>query len=340
MRFGLFTTCLHDRDLGGALQVIENLGLASVELISGGYFPAPHLHMDALEVSKDARDELLGTLRNRGAELTALNTSGNPLHPDASIRSRHAADIRRSIDVAAELSVPVVVVQSGNPGAEPGATLPSWVVSPWDSAYTDVLDYQWSLAKKFWRQAAAHAETRGIRLAVEMHPHQLVYNPPTLERLIETVDSEAIGVEMDPSHLFWQGIDPVGTVRRFGDRVFIAAAKDTLIHEENTRRNGYLNNLWQRDTHADAMSLGGKFVLNQPPADPSYEFVAIGKGHETAFWSDWLTALHEVNPDIAVNIEHEDLELGPVDGVTHALEHLRAAAAKAGIEPVATKTQA
>ena len=187
MKLGMFTYCLHDRDLSGVLDVAHELGLTSVELSAGCYFPAPHLHMDALEVSKNARDELLGTLAASGVELTALNTSGNPLHPNRAIGDRHASDIHRSIDVASDLDDRVVVVQTGNPGAEPGATLPSWVVSPWDSAYTDALDHQWALASAFWRDAAAHAEHRGVRLAVEMHPHQLVYNPPTLERLIETV---------------------------------------------------------------------------------------------------------------------------------------------------------
>lgn len=332
MKLGLFTSCLHDRDLAGVLEVTNELGLASVELSSGGYFPAPHLHMDALQVSEHARLGLLEQLRDGSAALTALNSNGNPLHPNEAIRDKHAADVHRSIDVASDLGVGVVIVQSGSPGAEPTSTLPSWVVSPWDSAYIDALDYQWCKAVPFWTEAAKHAEDKGVKLAVEMHPHQLVYNPPTLERLITEVGSDAIGMEMDPSHLFWQGIDPIEVIEWFGERVFVSAAKDTRINTEHLRRNGFLNNLWQRDGYTPSVSLGGPFLLNAPPKDPSYQFVAIGRGHDTDFWAGWLAALHKVNPDIAVNIEHEDEELGRIEGLEFATASLREAAEKAGVE--------
>lgn len=159
-----------------------------------------------------------------------------------------------------------------------------------------------------------------------MHPHQLVYNPPTLERLIDTVDRESIGCEMDPSHLFWQGIGPVGTIERFGARVFHSAAKDTAIHEENLRRNGFLNNLWRRNEGPNRLPIGGRYTVNDYPQDASYEFVAIGRGHDLQFWGQWLSALHAINPDMAVNIEHEDVSLGRTEGLTLSADNLRKAA--------------
>jgi len=331
MKLGLFTSCLHDRDLTGVIEVAQELGLTSLELSTGGYFPAPHLHVDALQVSERTRSGLREQLDRGSVSLTALNCSGNPLHPAQSVREKHAADLHRSIDLAAHLNVEVIVVQSGNPGAEPTSTLPSWVVNPWDSAYTDALDYQWSLAVPFWKDAARHAEEKGVKLAVEMHPHQLAYNPPSLERFITAVGSESVGVEMDPSHLFWQGVDPVEVIERFGERVFIAAAKDTRINHANVRRNGFLNNLWQRGGYNPPIGLGSHFELNSPPADPSYEFVGIGKGQDLDFWATWLSALQRVNPEIAVNIEHEDAELGPVEGLKHSASALRDAAERVGI---------
>jgi sugar phosphate isomerase/epimerase len=331
VKLGVFTSCLHDRDLDGVIEVAERLGLTSLELNAGGFFPAYHLHVDALLVSQHARDELTGKLAAHGLELTGLNCNGNPLHPDREVGPRHAADVHRTIDLAAALGVRVVVVQSGNPGADAAATTPSWVVSPWDSAYSDVLDYQWALAVDYWTTAGRHAEMAGVRLAVEMHPHQLVYNPPTLERLIESTGQASIGCEMDPSHLFWQGIDPVGTIRRFGDRVFHSAAKDTIIHEENLRRNGFLNNLWPRNDGPDRLSIGGRYSVNDYPVDPSYEFVAVGRGNSVEFWGDWLAALHDVDPQMAVNIEHEDVHLGRIEGLSLATDNLRRAAALRGL---------
>lgn len=328
----MFTSCLHDRDLSGVIDVATDLGLTSVELNSGGFFRDYHIHVSQLLVSEHARSEFLGKLDDAGLTLAALNNNANPLHPDCEVGPRHIREIHDAIELAALLGVEVVVVQSGNPGAEPSSTVPSWVVSPWDSGYLDVLDYQWSIAVPFWKEAGARASDRGVKLAVEMHPHQLVYNPPTLARLIEETGSDAIGMEMDPSHLFWQGIDPVGTVERFGDRVFISAAKDTKIYEKNLRKNGFLNNLWRRNDGPDRVAFTGRYSANDYPVDPSYEFVSIGRGHDVEFWSRWLGALHRVNPGIAVHIEHEDPHMGRIEGLQFATKNLRDAAALAGID--------
>lgn len=331
MKLGLFTSCLHDRDLDGVIDVAHEHGLTGLELNSGGFFRDYHIHVSALLVSQHARDEFLGHLAAEGMSLTALNNNGNPLHPDPEVGERHKRETIDAINLASLLGVDTVVVQSGNPGAEPGATVPSWVVSPWDSAYIDVLDYQWGLAVPYWKEVAALAADKGVRLAMEMHPHQLVYNPTNLERLIDATGAESLGMEMDPSHLFWQGIDPIETIRRFGGRVFISAAKDTRIYEENLRRNGFLNNLWRRNEGPDKVAFTGRYSANDYPEDPSYEFVAIGRGHDTEFWSRWLTALHDVNPGIAVNIEHEDPHMGRIEGLAYAAESLKKAAAIAGI---------
>ncbi|WOQ17103.1 sugar phosphate isomerase/epimerase [Raineyella sp. W15-4] len=332
MKLGMFTTCLHDRDLDGAIEVAHQLGHTSLELNSGGFFRDYHIHTSALLVSEHARSEFLGKLSAAGMSLTSLNNNGNPLHPDREVGPRHLREMHDAIDLAALLGVGVVVMQSGNPGAEPTSTVPSWVVSPWDSAYIDVLDYQWSLAVPLWKEIAAHATDRGIKLAIEMHPHQLVYSPTTLARLIEETGAESIGMEMDPSHLFWQGIDPVETIERFGDRVFMSAAKDTKIYEENLRKNGFLNNLWRRNEGPNKVAFTGRYTANDYPEDPSYEFVSIGRGHDVEFWSRWLAALNRVNPDISVQIEHEDPHMGRIEGLQFATESLNAAAAKAGLE--------
>jgi sugar phosphate isomerase/epimerase len=75
-----------------------------------------------------------------------------------------------------------------------------------------------------------------------------------------------------------------------------------------------------------ALGIGGRYVANYFPEDPPWEFVAIGKGHGVEYWTRFLTALRKVNPEIAVNIEHEDVELGQVEGLSFAAENLVAAA--------------
>jgi sugar phosphate isomerase/epimerase len=80
-----------------------------------------------------------------------------------------------------------------------------------------------------------------------------------------------------------------------------------------------------------ASLLGGRNTLNRWPEDSSWQFVAVGRGHDLDFWARFLRALHAVDPDMAVNIEHEDTELDQIEGLRLAAENLTAAAAAAGV---------
>jgi sugar phosphate isomerase/epimerase len=141
-----------------------------------------------------------------------------------------------------------------------------------------------------------------------------------------------VGAEMDPSHLFWQGIDPIAAIEHLGDLLYHAAAKDTRINEENCRVYGVLDDRFERvpaDQHP--VGIGGRNTLNRWPEGASWQFVAAGRGHDQEFWSRFLQALSAVDPGMAVNIEHEDAELDQIEGLRLAAENLTAAAAKAGV---------
>ena len=333
MRLGAYTACLHDRPLDETLKILAELGLTSAEINTGGFIAAPHIPVDDLLASAGAREDYLGRYTRAGITLTGLNCNGNPLNPDPLVGPKHADDLRRSIELAALLGVPRVVTMSGLPGSDARASVANWVVNPWDSQFLDVLDYQWhEVAVPFWRDIQARAADADVKVCIEMHPQNLVFNPPTLLRLIEQTNATHVGAEMDPSHLFWQGIDPVAAIRHLGDRVFHAAAKDTRINDDNVRLFGVLDDRFTR-TPADRnpLGLGGNNTLNQWPTQPSWQFVAVGRGHGDDFWVPFLQALHEVDPDMAVNIEHEDTELDQIEGLRLAAENLLAAARKAGI---------
>jgi sugar phosphate isomerase/epimerase len=334
MKLGAYTACLHDRPLDETLKILGELGLTSAEINAGGFIPAPHLPIDDILAGQGAREDYLGRFDQAGITLTGLNVNGNPLNPDPAVGPRHAEDLRRAIEVAAALGVKRVVTMSGLPQAHPGGTTASWVVNPWDSQYLDVLDHQWQeVAVPFWRDIDARAAAADVKVCIEMHPHNLVFNPPTLQRLVEQTGATHVGAEMDPSHLFWQGMDPVACVEFLGDLVFHAAAKDTRINAGNVRLFGVLDDRFTR-TPADAnpLNLGGRNTLNQWPQQPSWEFVAVGRGHGVdEFWVPFLRALHAVDPDIAVNIEHEDQEFDQVEGLRLAADNLLAAARAAGV---------
>jgi sugar phosphate isomerase/epimerase len=333
LKLGAYTSCLHDRPLAEALDLIREMGLTSVEVNAGGFRPTPHLPVEAVLASDRARDEYLDEFARRGLALTGLNVNGNALHPDPEVGPRHASDLRRAIRLAERLGVRRIVAMSGLPAAHEGGRLPAWSIVPWDSAYTEALAYQWDeVAVPFWTEIEALARAAGVKVCIEMHPHNLVFNPPTLERLVERIGATHVGAEMDPSHLFWQGIDPVAAVERLGNLVYHAAAKDTRINETNVRTVGVLDDRFSPVPEGEpVIGLGGRYVCTRWPTQPAWEFVAVGRGHDVGYWSGFLAALARIDPDMAVNIEHEDEELPGLDGLREAARSLRSAAGQAGV---------
>jgi sugar phosphate isomerase/epimerase len=330
MKLGVYTAVLHDLSLRDALATIRSLGLVGAEINAGGFLPTPHLPVEGLLSGRVEPGEYLAAFDEAGVELTGLNVNGNPLHADPEVGPEDADDLRRAIKAAALLGVHRVVTMSGLPAAHPGGSWPAWHVNPWDSGYLDSLDYQWDdVAVPFWREIDALARDHDVKVCIEMHPQNLVFNPPTLQRLVDKTRATHVGAEMDPSHLFWQGIDPVAAIDYLGDLVFHAAAKDTRINPA-CAIYGVLDDRFTRvpaDEHPTG--LGGRHTVNRWPQDSSWDFVAVGRGHDVEFWSRFLAALRRVDTEMAVNIEHEDTELGQMEGLQVAATTLHAAIANA-----------
>jgi sugar phosphate isomerase/epimerase len=330
MKLGVYTAVMHDRSLRDALSTIASLGLVGAEINAGGFLPSPHLPIEGLLSGRVDPEEYLAAFVEAGVELTGLNANGNPLHADPEVGPEDAADLRRAIAVASLLGVGRVVTMSGLPAAHPGGSWPAWHVNPWDSGYLDSLEYQWDdVAVPFWREIDAMARDHDVKVCIEMHPQNLVFNPPTLQRLVDKTNASHVGAEMDPSHLFWQGIDPVAAIDYLGELVFHAAAKDTRINPA-CAVYGVLDDRFTRIPRSEnPTGLGGRHTVNRWPQDSSWDFVAVGRGHDVEFWSRFLAALGRVDPDMAVNIEHEDTELGQLEGLEVAASTLRAASAAA-----------
>jgi sugar phosphate isomerase/epimerase len=330
MKLGVYTAVLHDRSLRDALSTIRSLGLVGAEINAGGFLPTPHLPVEELLSGRVEPEEYLAAFVETGVELTGLNANGNPLHADPEVGPEDAEDLRRAIRVAALLGVRRVVTMSGLPAGDPDGQWPAWHVNPWDSGYLDSLQYQWDdVAVPFWREIDAMARDHDVKVCIEMHPQNLVFNPPTLQRLVDKTHATHVGAEMDPSHLFWQGIDPIAAIDYLGDLVFHAAAKDTRINPA-CAVYGVLDDRFTRIPSSEhPTGLGGRHTVTRWPQDSSWDFVAVGRGHDVEFWSRFLAALGRIDPDIAVNIEHEDTELGQLEGLEVAASTLQAASAAA-----------
>jgi sugar phosphate isomerase/epimerase len=308
MQVGLITDSVGSMPFEEALDFAASLGLTSVEVATGNWSESPHANLEELVSSPGARDAFSRAITERGLSLTALNANGNQLHP---VTGRaHDRVVRNTIDLAARLEVPVVVLMSGLPGAR-GEQTPNWITTSWPPETLEVLSYQWDeVAVPYWLDLAQYARARGVRLAIEMHARQLVFNPTTLLRLREAAGGDVIGANLDPSHLMWMGADILSVIRGLGDAIFHVHAKDARIERQNSAINGILDTL--------------------PPAAAahrSWNYVTLGLGHAGGgeFWKEFVYGLRAVGYDGPLNIEHEDVLVSSQEGVRRSADILRGA---------------
>lgn len=309
MKLGLFTVVFADLPIEQALDRVVALGLDAVELGTGNYPGSSHCDPDELLADAARRHALTRALVDRGLVISALSCHGNPLHPDPDIARSSHETWRKTVRLAAELEVPVVNLFSGCPGDGPGAKAPNWVTCAWPPEYLETLDWQWNeRAIPYWTEEAAFAQANGLdKLAFELHPGFLLYNPETLLRL-RAAAGPAIGANVDPSHLAWQGIDPIEAVKLLGREgaIFHAHAKDVYLDSANIRRNGVL------DTKHYSRFL-----------DRSWTFRTVGYGLGEQFWRDFIGALRMTGYDGVLSIEHEDGLASVDEGLRKAVATLR-----------------
>ncbi|HEX3330824.1 MAG TPA: sugar phosphate isomerase/epimerase [Gaiellales bacterium] len=307
MKLGVFTVPYGNLPLAEALDRLAAMGVEAVELGTGNYPGAAHCDPDALLEDAAARRALRSAVESRGMIISALSQHGNPLHPDPAVAKAAHETWRKTVRLAAQLEVPVVNAFSGCPGSEEGSTRPNWVTCWWPPEFAEVLEWQWSAkVVPYWQPEGAFAAAEGVRVAFEMHPGFVVYNPETLLRLRDAA-GEMIGANFDPSHLVWQGIDPIEAIKAIAaaGAMFHFHAKDTYLDRANVARNGVL------DTKPY-----GRF------ADRSWSFRTVGYGQPEKVWRDIMSALRTAGYDYVVSIEHEDGLLGIDEGMAKAIEFL------------------
>lgn len=336
MKLGVYNAILHHLPLDDALAEVSRLGLDGVEVNSGGFLPPTHLPIDDILASDAAATAYRRRFADHGLDILGLNCNGNPLNPDPTIGPEDAEDIRKSIRAAAALGQKRVVTMSGLPGTDPQGRYPAWNVNTWGSHALDSLEWQWDQASEFWSEIDQLAREHDVKVALELHPQNLVFNPPTARRLVERIGATNVGVELDASHLFWQQMDPIACVRWLGPLVFHAAAKDVRINRENAEIYGVLDERFRRmGEDEQRTNMGGDEYVNAWPTDSAWDFVAVGIGHDAEYWAEFLRALAEVEQqtgeDISVNIEHEDTSMGPIEGLEYATSTLFDAARQAGV---------
>ena len=229
MRVGVFTALLAQLSLDNVLKKLTNLHIDTVELGTGNYPGDPHCKLSMLD-NRAELDEFKQKLNDQGFSISALSCHGNPLHPDRA-HAKHDQEVsRKTIRLAEKLGVPVVVDFSGCPGDSAKSKWPNWVTCPWPPDYIEILKWQWEkVVAPYWVRQAQFAANHGVKIALEMHPGFVVYSPETMLKL-RAIAGPSIGCNYDPSHMFWQGIDPIAAIRVLGDCIFHVHAKDTQMY--------------------------------------------------------------------------------------------------------------
>jgi sugar phosphate isomerase/epimerase len=308
MKLGVFiTVTLHNQGLEQALQTARDHGCQMVEIGCGGFLPKTHCDPAALLANETALARFRGIITASGLEISALSCHMNALHPDRAIGDAHQEDFRNTVRLAGRLGVDRVITFAGCPGDSDEAKYPNWVTCPWPDYFRELVAWQWERKViPFWREHAAFAREHGVtKICLEMHPGDVVYSPEKLLRLREAAGTE-IGCNFDPSHLFWQGIEPCAAVRILGEAVYHVHAKDSRVDPLTVDRVGVL------DTKPYADEIHRAWI-----------FRTVGYGHSLEFWKAFVSELRLIGYDDVLSIEHEDSLFSGAEGVRKATELLR-----------------
>jgi sugar phosphate isomerase/epimerase len=305
MKVGLFVVLFPKLSIDEIIQKAKPLGIEAFELGVGNYPGEPHLKLDWMNNSAKLK-EFKQKLDDNGIAISALSCHGNPLHPNKAIAKLHAATSRKVIQLAEKLGVKTVIDFSGCPGDSENSKYPNWSPTAWPPDFLEIIKWQWE--KKvipYWVKHAKFAEDHGVRIGIEMHPGFSVYNPETMLRLRKEA-GKAVGCNFDPSHMFWQGVDPCAAVRKLGDAVFHVHAKDTRLYDVNVKVNGVLD-----------------YKPYSDEINRSWIFRTVGYGHDADFWGDLVSTLQMVGYDHVLSIEHEDSLMSVDEGLAKAATFLR-----------------
>jgi sugar phosphate isomerase/epimerase len=306
MRIGLLTVPFKESPFEEVLDRAVAIGVTAVEIGAGGYPGSHHCFVAELLASEEQGQAYMEAITSRGLILSAFSVHNNPLHPDQKTAQTADRELRDAIRLAQMLGVPVVNTFSGLPAGAPQDTMPNWVTCAWPPHFLEILDYQWNqVAVPYWQETAQFAAEHGIKLAFEMHPGMLVYNVETMLKIRDAA-GPSIGCNFDPSHLFWNGVDPVAAIRKLGDAIYHVHGKDCYVDQINISVNGC-------NDHKPYDQI----------ADRAWTFRSIGYGHGATVWRDIVSALRLGGYDYVISIEHEDALMSGDEGLAKGVTMLQ-----------------
>jgi sugar phosphate isomerase/epimerase len=307
VKLGLITTGIVQHEFAAGLDLARDLGFRTIEIGCAGFHSKRFADPHALLRDPSRLASWRAAFEERSLEISALAIHGAPLSPDPEEAGRYEQEFLDACRLAEIIGVQRLTLLAGLPEGAEGDRTPSWVITPFPPWNLEALQWQWEQRLvPYWRAKAQIAEDHGCRLCFEMSPSDMVYNPQSLLRLRAEVGA-VVGCNLDPSHLFWQQIDPIEVIRELGELIWHVHAKDTRIQMTQTRLNGILDPL----PHAEA-------------SRRAWLFRTVGYGHDEFFWRDFMSELRLVGYDDVISIEHEDDLIDADEGLLKAATLLRA----------------
>ncbi len=308
MKLSCCTDVLSKLSFEDMLDTLKLKGVNAIEITTGGWSSAPHLNMAKLLTDAGAREAFQNALSKRGMTIAALNCSGNPLDPGP-MGQAHKEAAFNTMELAGLLGVKKIVMMSGLPPASPEDTVPNWITYTvsWPADLKEKLDYQWNdVAIPFWKALVAHAEHHGVeKIALENFSAQLVWNPETLFRLRNAV-GPMVGLNVDPSHMIWMGMDPIAVVRELGDAIHHVHGKDVRLEKGMVEKNGLLETKVVEDV-----------------ANRTWNYVAVGCGRDLQWWKEFFSVIRMTGYNGFVSLEMEDLTMSVEAGLDTSIAALK-----------------
>ncbi|MDF0698700.1 sugar phosphate isomerase/epimerase [Rhizobium sp. MC63] len=310
MKLGFVSDSLGSLSFEAMLDHAQRLGVSGVEVNTCGWSTAPHFTLSTILREKSAQKSFLGAFADRELEVISLNANGNPLHPTDLAQGQGLED---TIRAAGALGIKTVCAMSGLPAGNATDTMPNWVVSSWPPETQAILRYQWEeKLLPYWTKIVALAKDHGVEhIALELHGNQCVYNVPSLLKLREAV-GPVVGANLDPSHLFWMGADPLVAAEALGEALYHVHAKDTLLNTAKQAVTSLLEN---------------GSLMNIPAR--SWSYITLGFGHGEEWWRQFCYRLKMAGYDGWLSIEHEDVLLNSLEWLEKSVSLLQ------GVMPVA-----
>ncbi|MFV0255535.1 MAG: sugar phosphate isomerase/epimerase family protein [Erysipelotrichaceae bacterium] len=306
MKLAVFNPVMGQMDLEESLKYLSALGVEAMEMGVGGYPGKNQLDPKVYLDKPEAIVKLKALFQKYNMEIAALSCHGNPISPDKQLADSSHNDFIDACRLAKQLDVKTVITFSGCPGGSEIDKMPNWVTCSWPEEYQKVLDYQWNeVLVPYWKNMLSLLDECDVNVAFEMHPGFCVYNPATMLKLRKLVGSERLGVNFDPSHLFWQQIDPLAAIKELKDCMYHFHAKDTYLDQQNIKINGVL----------DTGSYGNLL-------ERSWYFKTVGYGHDQILWKQMINRLKEVGYNGVISIEHEDTVMSTNEGLEKAIMFL------------------